>query len=363
VKRIVIDGRMVGPVPHGISRYVTGLAEGLRQVAKRSPLPYEIVFLVNRSTPDWAFQGYRKVHVRSPFLRPWEMLEIPYLLRKLRPALYHSPSFSSLLWCPCPWIVTVHDLNHAKFGGWKERLYYRRVLLPFMLGAEKVVTVSEFSREEISAWSGLRRESIEVACNSIALDGPRSSVPVDPASVLRRAQVEKGRYFLCLANSKPHKNLPILVRGYRRYRNLIGEEAWPLVLCVKGYELEKGVRCLGPVSGVEGQALLDSAGAVISPSTYEGFGLPPVEAAARGIPVVASDIPPHREGLVDLAPSEVAWVAPRDEEGWGTSLVLISEGQISPASEESRAKLLRRYDPAWLGQHMDQIYRRVLGLA
>ena len=358
--RVAIDARMVGPVLHGVARYISLMAEGLSQVKE---LAYEPVFLVEPGRFEQDFHGFKSVPVGVPYLHPSELWKLPRALKAIGPALYHSPTFSSLVTCPCPWIQTVHDLNHLHYGGLKEKLYYRAVLKPFARRARALLTVSEFSRAEIAQWIH-RADPIEVVYN--ALD-PAIAVPPEESVVretLARHGLERGRYFFCLSNPKPHKNVRLLVEAFEQFGRQGGPSArgWPLVLSMREYGERPGVKALGGLPDQDARALLAGAGALVFPSLYEGFGLPPMEAAALGVPVVASRIEPHREALRDLGPHEALWVEPRDFHGWVNALHRVAKGELSGPSEATRRRVIDRFSPERLGRHMDQIYRRVLAV-
>src|SRR5689334_15606368 len=108
--KVVIDARMVGPIPHGIARYVTELAKGLKKLNDTVPLPYHPVFLTHGSEAGPEIQSFETLSTQISFLNWREIIEIPVLLKKVRAGAYHSPSFSSLWSCPCPSVITVHDL-------------------------------------------------------------------------------------------------------------------------------------------------------------------------------------------------------------------------------------------------------------
>ena len=92
--RIVIDGRVAcDEVPHGFARYVAGLAAGLKRIEQDAPLAYEPIFLIQAGTAPRAFSGFGTCEVGAKFLSPFEILEIPRLLKKLGAAAYHSPTF------------------------------------------------------------------------------------------------------------------------------------------------------------------------------------------------------------------------------------------------------------------------------
>jgi glycosyltransferase involved in cell wall biosynthesis len=365
--RVFIDARMVGPIPHGFARYVARMARGLAGVRQKSGgLAYAPVFIVAGNTPGETFSEFETVRSAVKFLSPTEAVELPRLLTREGAAAYHSPTFSSLPYCPVPAISTVHDLNHLKFGSAIDRAYYAMLLRPFFRRARAQLTVSEFSRDELVAWMGISKERIEVVYN--AIDAEFSKRPADLAERLSKRGLQAGRYFLCLSNSKPHKNIPFLIHAYARYRAQVrsGETLWPLVLSLNLGSLpeladQPGVLPLGSVSDEDSRALVHGAGAVVFPSLYEGFGLPPVEAIAAGVPVIVSKIPPHEEGLIDVSEGSARRLNPRDGEGWAETMASATRGRLELPSQAERDAVLDRFSVARLGEHMDRIYRRVLG--
>src|SRR5690606_12467982 len=119
--------------------------------------------------------------VRAPFLSIGELVGIHSALRYAAASLYHSPTFSSLVSAPCPWVQTIHDLNHLTYGSLSQRLYYRRILRPFARRARQVITISEFSRSEIAPWIGVPPESLAIAPNALTIE---HDLPVDRLKLL-----------------------------------------------------------------------------------------------------------------------------------------------------------------------------------
>ncbi|MGK5087258.1 glycosyltransferase [Bdellovibrionota bacterium FG-2] len=355
-RRVVIDARSVDAVHHSFARYITFLAEGLR--AKKE-LGYEVVFLLNEemreSIARTVFADFPRVFCRSRFLSLAELVEIPRVLKALEADLYHSPTFASLAWAPCPWVVTIHDLNHLTYGGLFHKLYYRFLLNRFAKRAAVVCTVSKFSRAEIADWLRVAPQDIVIAYNTI---DPALAEPVTEgliSGVLGKYRLEKGQYFFALSNPKPHKNVAMLVEAYSKYRET-APQAWALAVSMKEYADVPGVVALGSVAPHETRALIEGAGALVFPSLYEGFGLPPVEAAALGVPILVSEIPPHREGLVDLKAQEAVWLDPRDSEGWTRAMQQVASKGGVRTSVETRRAILSRFSAENLGATMDRIY-------
>jgi alpha-1,3-rhamnosyl/mannosyltransferase len=358
LSRVLIDARMVRRTPHGIARYVSRLAEGLLALRDRGALAYEPAFLVAPDCAEPVFARFATLEARTPIHDPRELFELPGLVRKSGAALYHSPSYSSVVACPCPWLVTVHDLNHLHYGGLAQKAYYYGVLRPFARGARRLLTVSRFSRDELATWTGLPAARIGVVHNALEAELAEPVPSAESAPVLARFGLTPGRYFLALSNPKPHKNLPLLLEAYRA----LGDGAWPLVLSVR--EKFAGALSTGPLTDREARVLLRSAGALVFPSLYEGFGLPPVESLVAGVPAVVSDIPPHREaveGVFANAGEEgsMLWVDPRDRAAWTAALRAAPVSLRRPGPEVA-ARLLERYSTARLASEMDRIYRDVL---
>ncbi len=336
---------MVTDQGHGIAQYVKDLVLGLSQ----SSLPYEIHILLSHPSAmtDVHFQKVKRIQTDVSFLSVKELWKLTPLINEYD--LYHSPSFSVIPKIDIPYLYTIHDLNHLKFGNFAQKKYYQMLLKPSARKAKAILTVSEFSKKEISQWLGVSPERLEVVYNAI-------HVPFK-----EKPSFTDHPYFLCVSNPKPHKNIKRLLKAYEIYRKE-SDHPWDLYLTIPALKTGAGVHFKQNLSFDALIELYQGAKGFLFPSLYEGFGRPPVEAAMMGIPLAISDIPPHHEGLQGILPEQICWVPPKETSEWAKAFHALSQGKIQPTTQDQRDEWAVKYSVEALSKSMDQIYRRVLGL-
>jgi glycosyltransferase involved in cell wall biosynthesis len=226
-----------------------------------------------------------------------ELAALPRAAARAGVDVLHSPANFG------PWggrfarVLTVHDMLWRRLPGPRAvSLATDALVLPAARRADRLITVSEASRADVSAALGVPGGRISVVPNGV--------VPPSGAGDAARARVRWGLgerpVALCVATALPHKNLPALIDAVAT----IPPPRPLLVLAGHGTDVlppSGDVRALGAVSSAELEDLYAAAGALVTATRYEGFGLPVLEAMARGVPVACSDLPVLREVAADAA--------------------------------------------------------------
>lgn len=283
----------IAPEPGGIGRYTWELAKGLS----------------NRSDLSVQYYGHHRM-IEDPalLLRGESLPRRPNKLRRwwdrrlLKASLVHGPNYFLPAFAERG-IITVHDLSvfhYPETHPVKRIKAFEREFLKSLSRATHVITDTEKVRAEVIDMFSLPAERITAIPLGVEpAFGPLSVERI--AGRMAQLGLTPGRYGLCVSTIEPRKKIAELLTAWRLLPSAI-RNAYPLVLCGgAGWRntdllamIEHGIgegwlRHLGYVE--EGLLPILYAGAAlfIYPSIYEGFGLPPVEAMACGVPVIVSD--------------------------------------------------------------------------
>ncbi len=271
--KLLVDDRWFGNT--GIGRYAF-------EIINRKPDEIEITSL-NR---HWK--------IKNP-ASPWLLGSA---INSCNADVFWSPGFMPPAWCNIPYVVTVHDLIHLHYGTSLHRLYYNQVIRRLLHHSSSIFTDSEYSRNEILAWSGLSSDRVKVI-----------SLAVDDSFREEGHVFEPGYpYILYVGNRRVYKNIERLIKAFA-----IGCVHSEIKLALSGVEDENLIKLasqagiaerlvfLGNIKEDDLPAVYRGALAVAYISLYEGFGLPPLEAMACGTPVIASNVTSIPEVVGDAA--------------------------------------------------------------
>ena len=248
-----------------------------------------------------------------------EQALLPRLAGRAGVHLVHSLASTAPLWGRFRRVVTVHDLIYARFpeahAGIRDR--GMKVLVPAAVRrSDRVIADSRSTRDDLVELLGVGSERIDVV--PLGLGAVRREKPLAEAEVRARLDLGARRVLLSLSAKRPHKNLAALIDALAR----IPRDERP-VLVLPGYAtaheaalrerahtlaLDKDVRFPAWVSAGELEGLWALTDAFVFPSLYEGFGLPVLEAMARGVPVACS----NASSLSEVAGDAALMFDPRD---------------------------------------------------
>jgi glycosyltransferase involved in cell wall biosynthesis len=300
--RIALDLHILTRLMQGSRTYAWNLA---RRLPDLDPDSDYLFYLPDAHGEEAARLAARNVLPRRvPASRAARLLTFGARLRLDRAALLHCQYLSPPL-PPCPCVVTLHDVLHETHpacypGGM--RLLMRRLYPRSARRAALVLTSSEHSRREIVRLYGLpedRVAAIPLAANEEFRPAPDAAAREAAGAVAARYGV-RGKYVLFVGRVEPRKNIPGLVRAFRALA--VGGHG-DLTLVVAGMvdplfaarladdlgQDDPRVALIGRVAPEDLPHLYRGAELFAFPSQAEGFGLPPLEAMACGVPVVCSN--------------------------------------------------------------------------
>jgi glycosyltransferase involved in cell wall biosynthesis len=298
-KRIALDLRRIQNP--GIGRYMKCLVEAL--LAREPEHQYLLIMLPGTEEMiASSVEHAEKLSISLKYYSIREQIELPRLLRAHRIDLLHSPHFMLPLRCPCPAVVTIHDVIYlackedlsSRLG----RFYYRTMMAAAVRSADRIITDSEFSKVDIMRHLNVDASKIEVIYPAVAPDFQRVTDQNRIQHVRSRYGIN-GKYVLYTGIFKPRKNHAGLLPAFKHLLGAVGDAQ--LVIAGPGDDEVAGLRQLAEELGVAAKivltgfvdepellALYSDAHVYACPSLYEGFGFTVLEAMACGAPVVCS---------------------------------------------------------------------------
>lgn len=289
-RRIVVNGRFLAQTRTGVQRYGVETLCALDRCLGGEPdrlraTRFQLAVPLDAAVP---MLEHFEIHT-LPRLRGhlWEQVSLAQFARgaALVNFSYSGPVFKRAQ------LITLHDAGtwaDRDSYSWRYRLGHGLLVRWLAHRAARVMTVSEFSRTELTRHLGLAPERLTVGREG----GEHARAEGNTMARVRRLGLTPGRYLLAVGSRKASKNLGLLGRALE----LLPDLSLPVAVAGSGdmgifkgaQPLPHSLRLLGFVADPELYALYRHAAWFILPSLYEGFGLPAVEAMANGCPVLAA---------------------------------------------------------------------------
>lgn len=325
----------------GVGQYILALTQAFMPYAAQHEFT---LFVLERDLPLFSFAvGRMWLEPVSERFRPplhniaWHQTVLPVLLRHGRYDVLHVPTYRRMLWPrPCALVATIHDLAPFRLPGkydWARSFYGRVAARRLAWRQDRIIAVSRHTAGDLRLFFELGGQRVTVVPNGI----DHERFQPGPAESSRRELCAPRRidrpFFLYVSRLEhPGKNHVRLIEAFERFR-AAGGPPWLLVFAgadwhgapaiharIRASPWAGDIRSLGFVAPRELPAWYRAAGALVYPSLYEGFGLPPVEAMACGCPVLSS----RRGALAEVTAGAAAVLEPEDPAQMGGALARIA---------------------------------------
>ncbi len=306
--------------------------------------------------------NWYEVRLKWPLAYGWTQLRLSYELYRHPIDVLWLPGSTLPRVTPKQTVVTVHDVGFHQYPQlYKPRQVkvHERAMREIAKTAARIITVSEFSGYAIAAAYGIEPQRIAIVPNGVnhSLYRPLTT-PDDLTTIearLRRYHISQP-FFLTIGRLEAKKNLTTLIKAFNAFKSRLGlGSPHRLVLVgVPGFrydEIKREIASssfntdiieLGYVPELDLPYLINAAEALIHPSLYEGFGLPPVQAMACGCPVVASEAASLPEILQDAA----LYFSPTEPEELAAALKRLMD-ELGLKANLRRAGLMRAAAYTW----------------
>lgn len=316
--RVCINGRFLTQKVTGVQRFAIEITAALAKL--RDDIYIAIPPTYGREPVRGVLRGIPAEIVGRGDGHLWEQVYLPrYLDKTGHPLLLNLGNTAPIGYDRK--ISTLHDISYIKCPKSYSpafRVLYR-VEIPIVLKRSlEIFTVSDFSRHEIENYYGLNPARIEIVSNAVSqIFHERTTAPS-----------RRRPYFLAVGSLAPHKNFGTLIEAFSILKSrcndsrlvVVGGNANSFADASLEGESIQGLTMAGRVNDQGLAELYQGACAFVFPSTYEGFGIPPLEAQASGCPVIASRAASIPEVLGDSAlyfdPESAADIASTMEQVW-----------------------------------------------
>lgn len=284
--------------------------------------------------------------------------------------LYHEPAYLAYRFAG-PSVVTVHDLSwirHPETHPAARLREMNRFMPKVIKHATHIMVDSDFVRNEVMSYYGVPGDRVTTVLLGVAPEfQPLDANECSP--LLAQFGLQPGQYLLTVGTLEPRKNLSSVIAAFSQLPDGI-RQRFPLVIAgMNGWGMERfssslrhmisngEVRLLGYVAQSELPAVYSGARLFVYPSLYEGFGLPPLEAMACGVPVIAS----RRASLPEVIGDAGLLVEPLDVDTIAQQMhALIEDVELHALLSQSGHKRAQGFTWSKFAYETMAVYRKIV---
>lgn len=335
----VVNGRYLTQKASGVHRYAFEICNKLHEMGVdfHVAIPQEI-----QDDYKFQFKTVKCGSIQNGHL--WEQISLPRYLKKIGSPLLISFTGSGPLYYKNQ-IMTIHDVSHERHPEWFSKGYYRfyHYMMP-RIGkkAHAVLTVSQFSKQEIIETLGIDEKKIHVVHSNV----PFHHTPSAEDVLQFKRSEDTERYILAVSNMDPRKNFAQLIKAFNKIEDPL-VKLYIIGMRQKAFNtpdlqalVSNRVYLPGFVDDDQLQQMYQNALLSVYPSLYEGFGLPPLESMTFGCPAIVSDIPALREVTEDAG----LYVNPHDVDDITTKInQLLIDTELQQSLRAKGLEQIKKY--------------------
>ena len=286
----------------GIEYYFTNLLKSLARIDSENKYTIYVEKAVPESLAIKQDNFSTRVLKGPPVF--WRQTRLAMEMLFHNPDVLYSPTPSVPLYHPCRMVVAVPDVNpmtEKDYNSFLWRVTFKRQCSYAVKHADKIVAISESTKSEITKFLDVSADKISVIYMAYDSDIYKAEKDVLKIKKIKQRYNIPGNYILYLGSLKPHKNIERLIQAFSQLKikgkidhKLIisgapGIHHERIITMASQLTMDKEIVFTGYFPQNDLPALMAGADLFVFPSLYEGFGIPPLEAMASGVPVVASN--------------------------------------------------------------------------
>jgi glycosyltransferase involved in cell wall biosynthesis len=351
----------------------------IRSVAEIEP-EYEFVVLVSDFEP--ALQRLKNLEqVVVPNLnrfrvRLWAQMHLARIVRARGIDLVHFTKNLGCVLVPCPTVITINDLNRLHYPAMYSRvdvLYWKTVQRAVLRDVDRVITISENSKQDLVRFYHLPPEKILVIYPAVASHFHHHLLTSQGSSAILQKYGIRPPYILSVGGLAAHKNVYTALAAFYSLHDqgfipdhtfvVVGERFHThsdrRLLDVAGRDIHERVCFTGVVADEDLPAIYKGASLFVYPSLYEGFGIAPIESMSCGVPVLAS-----QNGSLPEVLGEAAWLVddPTDVDALAEGILrILTDSAVWEKLRKRGLENARRFSWSQTAKETLALYTQLVG--